>query len=67
MLMPQEIGLVLTLMYVTVVAAVLGDANKVKFTTLSAKERFTALTSGEIDIYQETQLDLEMLISDLLS
>jgi general L-amino acid transport system substrate-binding protein len=25
-------------------------ANKVKFTPLSAKERFTALTSGEIDI-----------------
>ena len=32
-----------------VAAAVLGDANKVKFTPLSAKERFTALTSGEID------------------
>ena len=34
----------------SVAAAVLGDANKVKFTPLSAKERFTALTSGEIDI-----------------
>ncbi|MEL6977768.1 MAG: amino acid ABC transporter substrate-binding protein [Pseudomonadota bacterium] len=33
-----------------VAAAVLGDANAVKFTPLSAKERFTALTSGEIDI-----------------
>ena len=33
-----------------VAAAVLGDANKVKFTPLSAKERFTSLTSGEIDI-----------------
>ena len=33
-----------------VAAAVLGDATKVKFTPLSAKERFTALTSGEIDI-----------------
>ena len=33
-----------------VAAAVLGDSNKVKFTPLSAKERFTALTSGEIDI-----------------
>ena len=33
-----------------VAAAVLGDANKVKFTPLSAKERFTALTSGEIDV-----------------
>ncbi len=33
-----------------VAAAVLGDANKVKFTPLSAKERFTALISGEIDI-----------------
>ena len=27
-----------------------GDASKVKFTPLSAKERFTALTSGEIDV-----------------
>jgi general L-amino acid transport system substrate-binding protein len=31
-------------------AAVFGDANKVKYTPLSAKERFTALQSGEIDI-----------------
>ncbi len=31
-------------------AAVFGDATKVKFTPLSAKERFTALQSGEIDI-----------------
>lgn len=33
-----------------VAAAVLGDARRVKFTALSAKERFTALQSGEIDI-----------------
>ena len=33
-----------------VAAAVLGDATKVKYTPLSAKERFTALTSGEIDV-----------------
>jgi general L-amino acid transport system substrate-binding protein len=33
-----------------VAAAVLGDSGKVKFTPLSAKERFTALISGEIDI-----------------
>ncbi len=33
-----------------VAAAVFGDANKVKFTPLSAKERFTALQSGEIDV-----------------
>lgn len=33
-----------------VAAAVLGDATKVKFTPLSAKERFTALTSKEIDM-----------------
>ena len=31
-------------------AAALGSASKVKFTPLSAKERFTALQSGEIDI-----------------
>ena len=33
-----------------VAAAVFGDAQKVKFTPLTAKERFTALQSGEIDI-----------------
>jgi len=33
-----------------VAAAVFGDASKVKFTPLSAKERFTALQSGEIDV-----------------
>ena len=33
-----------------VAAAVLGDAKKVKFTPLTAKERFTALQSGEIDM-----------------
>ena len=33
-----------------VAAAVLGDAQAVKFTPLTAKERFTALQSGEIDL-----------------
>jgi general L-amino acid transport system substrate-binding protein len=33
-----------------VAAATLGDAKKVKFVPLTAKERFTALQSGEIDI-----------------
>jgi general L-amino acid transport system substrate-binding protein len=33
-----------------VAAAVFGDAEKVKFTPLTAKERFTALQSGEIDM-----------------
>ncbi len=33
-----------------VAAAIFGDADAVKFTPLSAKERFTALQSGEIDI-----------------
>jgi general L-amino acid transport system substrate-binding protein len=33
-----------------IAAAVLGDATKVKFTPLSAKERFTALQSSEIDV-----------------
>jgi general L-amino acid transport system substrate-binding protein len=33
-----------------VAAAVLGDATKVKFSPLTAKERFTALQSGEIDV-----------------
>jgi len=33
-----------------VAAATLGDATKVQFVPLTAKERFTALTAGEIDI-----------------
>ncbi len=33
-----------------VAAATLGDASKVKFKPLTAKERFTALASGEIDM-----------------
>jgi general L-amino acid transport system substrate-binding protein len=33
-----------------VAAAVLGDASKVRFTPLTAKERLTALQSGEVDI-----------------
>ena len=33
-----------------VAAAVLGDAEKVVYTPLSAKERFTALQSGEVDL-----------------
>ncbi len=31
-------------------AAVLGDANAVEYVSLSAKDRFTALSSGEIDV-----------------
>ena len=33
-----------------VASAIFGDAAKVKFTPLSAKERFTALQSGEVDV-----------------
>ena len=33
-----------------VAAAVFGDPSKVKFTPLSAKERFTALQSGDVDV-----------------
>jgi len=33
-----------------VAAAVLGDANKVQYKPLTAKERFTALQSGEVDM-----------------
>lgn len=33
-----------------VAAAVFGDASKVKYTPLSAKERFTALQSGDVDV-----------------
>ena len=39
----------------TVAAAILGDANKVKFVPLTAQNRFTALRSGEVDlIYRST-------------
>ena len=34
----------------SIAAATLGDASKVKFIPLTAKERFTALQSGEIDV-----------------
>jgi len=37
-----------------VAAAVFNDPKKVKFTPLSAKERFTALQSGEVDILSRT-------------
>jgi len=35
-------------------AAIFGDPDKVKYTPLSAKERFTALQSGEIDVLSRT-------------
>jgi len=38
----------------SVAAAVLGDASKVKYIPLTAKERFTALQSGEIDLLSRT-------------
>lgn len=53
-----------------VAAAVFGDANKVKFTPLTAQQRFTALQSGEIDVLtrnatrtlsRETQLGLNFV------
>jgi len=40
-------------------AAVLGDASKVKYIPLNAKERFTALQSGEIDILSRNTTDTE--------
>jgi len=33
-----------------IAAAIFGDGSAVKFTPLSARERFTALTSGEVDV-----------------
>ncbi len=35
-------------------AAIFGDPGKVKYTPLSAKERFTALQSGEVDLLSRT-------------
>ncbi|PKF63441.1 amino acid ABC transporter substrate-binding protein [Psychromonas sp. psych-6C06] len=37
-----------------VASAVLGDADKVKYIPLTAKERFTALQSGEVDLLSRT-------------
>jgi len=37
-----------------VAVAIFGDPEKVKYTPLSAKERFTALQSGEIDVLSRT-------------
>lgn len=53
-----------------VAAAIFGDADKVKFTPLTAQQRFTALQSGEIDLLtrnatrtlsRETQLGLNFV------
>jgi len=53
-----------------IAAAVFGDAGKVKFTPLTAQQRFTALQSGEIDVLtrnatrtltRETQLGLNFV------
>ena len=38
----------------TVAAAILGDANKVRFTSLTTTVRFTALQSGEVDMLART-------------
>ncbi|WP_457606963.1 amino acid ABC transporter substrate-binding protein [Nitratifractor sp.] len=40
-------------------AVVLGDASKVKYIPLNAKERFTALQSGEIDVLSRNTTDTE--------
>jgi ABC-type amino acid transport substrate-binding protein len=39
-----------------VAAALFGDANAVKFTPLTSKERFTALQSGEVDVLSPCSL-----------
>ena len=53
-----------------IAAAVFGDATKIKFTPLTAQQRFTALQSGEIDVLcrnatrtltRETQLGLNFV------
>ncbi len=40
-------------------AVVLGDSSKVKYTPLNAKERFTALQSGEIDVLSRNTTNTE--------
>ncbi len=45
-----------------IAVAVFGDPNKVKFTPLTAKTRFTALQSGEIDVLtRDTALGLDFV------
>ena len=53
-----------------VAAAIFGDASKIKYTPLTAQQRFTALQSGEIDVLtrnatrtltRETQLGLNFV------
>lgn len=41
-----------------VASAVFGDDTKVKYTPLTAKERFTALQSGEVDLLSRNTTDL---------
>ena len=37
-----------------VAAAILGDANKVNFVSLTAAERFTAVQTGDVDLLMNT-------------
>jgi len=48
-----------------VAAAVLGDASKVRYTPLTAKERFTALQSGEIDMLSRNTTWTVMMVKPL--
>lgn len=43
-----------------VAAAVFGDDTKVKYTPLTAKERFTALQSGEVDLLSRNTTRLHL-------
>ncbi len=43
-----------------VAAAVFGDDTKVKYTPLTAKERFTALQSGEVDLLSRIRPGLHL-------
>lgn len=43
-----------------VAAAVFGDDTKVKYTPLTAKERFTALQSGEVDLLSRNTTGLHL-------
>ena len=51
-----------------VAAAVLGDSSKVEFKPLSAKVRFTALSSGEVDVLsRNTTWTFDLHFSNVLT
>ncbi|MGF9762481.1 LuxR family transcriptional regulator [Microvirga sp. 0TCS3.31] len=47
-----------------IAAAIFDDPTKVRFIPLAAKDRFTALQSGEVDVLSRTTLDVLRLLAE---